>query len=485
MNTFKKLLISLVILILLSLFFLIVSYNEKIDNADITRKQLDVLEFLDLFTATNTDERLAKLQADHNNKAWLHLAQYHAEISSNTAYQLGIYFLNNQDLNSAILWFQSAVRQQHIEARLALSIVYFDLQKYSEIQPLLLSIISNEKALALLYRLALYQGNLSFIDTYKSKLRQSENTALYKELEQYSVFNHNKDALQNNNVISINLKSTSALTSNCSVDVQLFATNLAGLRHGRALISSFEQHKLSKYICLQAPKYIPTQAVNCQHSVVEKISCNASVWLTRKDITTRYIGLIVEQGKANVDNGIMYIDQNDTFDVLVHELSHFIGFVDEYPLPKQHQKCQQVQGEAFSHNLVVLSESYQGNKKSLRESILSQIPWRSLIKDTTPILSKSEQGWQLATPKAHQDDIGLFIADTCLNGSNVQAFKPISGRTKLEYFELALPEIYVNLFLLAPRHYLMPSYHYNISQNLVEKGEFSDAIKVLQVTLFD
>jgi hypothetical protein len=483
MNTFKKLLLSLVIFILLSLLFLIVSYNENIDNADITRKQLYVLESLDLFTSTNTDERLARLQAEDNNKAWLHLAQYHAEISANTAHQLGIYFLKNQDVNSAILWFQSAVRQQNIDARIALSTVYFDLQQYSEIHPLLLPIISNEKALALLYRLALYQGNLSFIDTYKSKLSESGNTALFKELEQYSVFSHNEAALQNNKVTSINFKSTSA--SSCSVDVQLFATNLAGLRHGRALISSFEQHQLSKYICLQAPKYIPTQAVNCQHSVVEKISCNASVWLTRKDITARYIGLIVEQGKANVDNGIMYIDQNDTFNVLVHELSHFIGFVDEYPLPKQHQKCQQVQGEAFSHNLVVLSESYQGNKKSLRESILSQVPWRSLIKDSTPILSKREQGWQLATPKAHQDEIGLFIADTCLNGSNVQAYKPVAGRTKLEYFELALPEIYINLFLLAPRHYLMPSYHYNISQNLVEKGKFSDAIEVLQETIFD
>ena len=117
--------------------------------------------------------------------------------------------------------------------------------------------------------------------------------------------------------------------------------------------------------------------------------------------------------------------------------------------------------------------------------ILSQIPWRDLIKDSTPILSQGNNGWQLATPREFNDQVGVFEADTCFYSSHVQAFKPIARRTKLEYFELTFPEIYERIFLLAPRQYLMPSYHYNISQDLVEQGELSDAIEVLQTTLFD
>ena len=79
----------------------------------------------------------------------------------------------------------------------------------------------------------------------------------------------------------------------------------------------------------------------------------------------------------------------------------------------------------------------------------------------------------------------MFSADTCRHRDDLQAFKPIAERTKLEYFELDFPDVYESTMRLAPREYLMPSYHYNISKNLVERGEFSEAIEVLQLTLFD
>ena len=481
MKAFKKLLISLVILLLLSLFFLTLSYIEKLNTAEITRHELSALESLDFFTATDTDERLAQLRTNDNIKSWVHLAQLHAHKSPNAAYQLGQYLLSTGNKRSAILWFKTAIRQQHIDARLALANIYFDTQQYLAIKPLLLPVITNEKALLALYKLALYQGDLLFINSYKNKLAHGANAEFYQELVQYSVFEDLNEFGLNNKTIS---KNTSPAPT-CLVDVQLFSTNLTGLRHAGSLISSYGEHRMSKYICLTQAKYIPSQAVKCQHEVTEKITCDASLWLTRKDITARYIGLIVEQGKANVDHGIMYLDQNDDLDVLIHELSHFIGFVDEYPLPKQHQKCQQVQETPFAHNLVVLDKNYQGNRQALRENILSQVPWRSLIKGTTPILSQGKNGWRLATPDTFNGEVGMYSADACLHNRYVQAYKPIARRTKLEYFELALPEIYEGLLMLAPREFLMPSYHYNISQDLVEQGELSGAIEVLQSTLFD
>ncbi|ASP49243.1 hypothetical protein [Cognaticolwellia beringensis] len=466
---FKNILISLVIVILLSLFLFIADYRDKISNAEITRQQLSLLEILD--PLTDTDERLAQLLKNGNEQAWIHLAKHHANESASTAFQLGEYYLKQKQVSAAQLWYQLAIRQHHVTARLALANSYFDQHQYADIKSLLLPILNNEKALALLYKLALQQGDLSFIQAYKSKLAHGDNAGLFNELEQFSVF-------------SQNVRHKSEHNTACSIDVQLFATNLAGLRHGKQLTLAFEGHKLAKYICVLTPKYIPAEVVNCQHQPTDKIRCNASKWLQRSDINSRYLGVIVEQGSANVDNGIMYIDQQDNLDVLVHELSHFIGFVDEYPLPKQHQKCQQFQQTPFAHNLVVLDKYYQGERGNLRESILLQLPWRSLVKDSTPILSNHPQGWQLGTPVEHNNEIGLFTTNSCNSKRDTQAFKPLAHRTKLEYFELDFPDIYLNIMKLDPKRYLMPSYHFNISRDLVGQGKYIKASEVLQVTLF-
>lgn len=475
----KKLFISLVIAILLSLFFFIAEYRHKIEQATITRQQLSLLEILDIFT--DTDERLAQLLTSGNRQAWLHLAKHHGDTSADTAYQLGKYFQADKQTKLAKLWYQVAIRQQHVAARLTLANIYFKQQQYADIKPLLLPIISNSTALAQLYVLALHQGDLAFIQEYKSNLAQADNIELYRELKRFSVFNSTLVQSQSEQKDTRNIRQNNA----CDLDVQLFATSLKGLRHGRQLMSAFEHHSLAKYICLRTPKYITADAINCQHLATEQITCNASVWIKRKDISARYLGVIVERGGANVDSGIMYIDQQDNVEVLVHELSHLIGFVDEYPLPSQHQKCQQFQQMPFAHNLVVLSDYYQGSREALRASILLQVPWRSLIKDSTPILSKHQQGWALATPQAYQDEIGLFTSATCNAQDKIQAFKPLAQRTTLEYFELDFPKVYADIMALAPKHYLMPSYHFNVSRDLAEQGEYNKAREILQVTLFE
>ena len=256
--------------------------------------------------------------------------------------------------------------------------------------------------------------------------------------------------------------------------MQFFATNLSGFRHGKQLIAQFQQHKLSKTFCLQTPKYISVQQVNCQHSKNDRITCKASVWGTRSDIKSRYIGLIVEQGGANVDNGIMYIDQQDNVNVLAHELSHLIGFIDEYPLPEQHQKCARNQIDPFSYNVVTLEKTYYGERADIRKRILAQLPWGSLIKLSTPILSKvkststlnSKDVWVLNTPKAYQKELGLYSTHSCDKNANVQAFKPYYARTQLEYFELAFPQEYLNIMSLAPKRFLMPSYQFNVNRDV-------------------
>lgn len=471
----KKLSISLVFFILLSFFITTALYRENIVNATINHQQLSFLENFDFFN--NTDQRLAQLKTSKKFNAWLHLAKLHGNSSAKTAYQLAEYYYANNKPEDAHLWYRSAVRQHHVKARIKLANIYFDQQRYNEAKVLLTPVLNNPKALTVAYKLAIQQGDITFIESYKNSLATSENIAFYQELLSFSVFS-NKQEQQN-------LKLLANYNDTCLIDIELFATNLAGLRHGSKLISSFNSHPFAELICLSPPKYISAKVLQCQHEEDEKIACNTDVWAKRTNINARYIGVILQSGRANVDNGIMYLDQGDNLNVFVHEVSHFLGFVDEYPLPMKHQKCQQAQKVPFSHNIVVIDAEQNGNREQIRKRILAQVPWRSLIKDTTPVLTRQLQGWKVATPQAYNHEVGLFAANTCNKQDSTQAFKPIYARTQLEYFELKLPVLYLNIIKLAPKSYLMPSYHFNISRDLAKQGEIEQAKDMLKNILFD
>ena len=458
---------SLVILLLLSSFFLVRFGHQNITQATISSQQLALVDTLEFYT--DKDKRLNDLLATDNRSAWLHLAKLYAKEHRFLAYQIGDYYLSIKDSKSAVLWLQESVRHNDKRANFSLANYYYRNRQYQKVSALLLPIIEDERALVLLSKLALRDGDINFINEFEVVLSAIKNQHFYDELKSYSVFDTNEKKI----------------TRQCDIDVQLFATNLSTLRHAKLLVDQFKEKALARYICLYSPKYMPKQQLNCQHSPNEKISCKANAWSSRDDISSRYIGVIVEQGGANVDNGIMYLDKQDDINVLTHELTHFLGFIDEYSLPVNHSKCQSAQKDTFSHNVVVLTENYHGKRAEIRARIIAQLPWAHLIKSSTPILTRVNNSWKLTTPKLFADEVGVFPAKTCDNKANKQAFKPIVSRTKLEYFELALPNSYIDILKLAPKKYLMPSYHFNVSRDLAEQGEYKKAREILQTTLFD
>lgn len=481
----QRLLMSLIIL--LSSFFLLYAYSlthlqDKITQASISPNQLKILDVIEPFITP--EQRLSNLLVINNRQAWLNLAKIYAQHKAEIAYQLAQYYINQGQEKSAVVWYQQAIRQHHKTAAIALAQYYFSIGQYQDIKALLLPLINNIDALVILYKLAIQLGDIAFISQYQHQLKNSAYVDFYNELLEFSVFNLAQQEHQQLNkklMSQLNSKPNSKTAekknnklAQCYVKVELFATNLDGFRHGKKLITQFKQHKLSNFICLNTPKYIPAQHVNCQHSQQERISCTASVWATRNDINSRYIGLIVEQGGANVDNGIMYIDQHDEVNVLAHELSHLIGFIDEYPLPKQHLKCSINQNKPFSHNVVTLEKYHYGEKSTVRKRILAQLPWGKLIKDSTPILLKNnakvistnKKHWMLQTPKTFQQEIGLYKTHSCDKNPYVQAFKPYYKRTQLEYYELDFPQEYIDIMSLAPKKFLMPSYIFNVNREL-------------------
>ncbi|WP_416305086.1 hypothetical protein [Neptunicella sp. SCSIO 80796] len=145
------------------------------------------------------------------------------------------------------------------------------------------------------------------------------------------------------------------------------------------------------------------------------------------------------QGKANVNNGIMYLDQHDTYQVFVHELAHFAGFVDEYPL-----------STALAQQVCSLDNQ------------LPNLVIKDVKKTQTPTLPNR---WQDVSPAQ------MVKARTCDN-TRFQAYKPVSDFTFMEFYdEGTVPGLYLSLWQqqLATSNGILPAY-INLAQAAEQSG---------------
>ena len=227
----------------------------------------------------------------------------------------------------------------------------------------------------------------------------------------------------------------------------------------------------------------------CKTESDKAIQCDEANWHSiANSVESRYLGLMLEQGGANVHLGMMYFDSQDNIDVFSHEISHLLGFVDEYPLAKYHQKCQQPQLQPFSHNIVVLKSVHHGARKKVRKKILKTIPWAKHISEKTPILQRvlgKELTWQLGTPENQKGQTGVFVAESCdnsvaANKLNFRAYKPLTKRTQLRYFSSYFPDEYLAMLGEPSDVFLMPSFHYNIALAFYQQGNISEAKRWLE-----
>lgn len=415
---------------------------------------------------------------------WLSNSQKLAREQGDIAAKLAEFYLAEANVEQAIIWYKKAISLNYLPARLSLASLYFSNEDYQQVKRYLINSEQlTEQATLLLVKSLIAIGELAELPALIPQLRRSEQgRVLLEKLFIYRVISGDMAdsdirALLAARYLLLNRKKD---TENCVVSLQLFATTVADLAYAEQLITAFTSHQLQASICLAVPRYIAKIRLKCADKTTQAIRCEESSWRElADDIDSRYIGVILPKGGANVHLGIMYLDRHDTVDVFAHEISHLLGFVDEYPLPPEHEKCSQVQDRPFAHNIVVLNKSYQGDRNSLRKQLLAQIPWHKYIKASTPIFQANGDTWLLGTPDDFRYDVGVFPADTCQSNS-FSAFKPLKVTTQLRYFEEGFPTQYADFFTHAPFNYLMPSFHYNIAFALFNQHEITLASWWLQ-----
>ena len=407
-----------------------------------------------------------------HSEQWLKLAKTLAKTQGEVAYQLAVYYQYKPEL--AIFWYKSAIRLNSLEASTALAQHYFQqgkLIKAAEVLanlPIELLEKSNVAPIVLKVNIAINQGRVADVEGLINKYTQqlqitAAGRLLLADIQKYQVQFNDSQALK-----------SSQLTLSCDNSIQLFATNFNHLKHLENIVLDLQKQALNNSVCFSPVRYMPINALDCSNEQGSTIHCDELNWqLWASAINTRYVGIMLPRGGANVHLGILYFDAQDTVDVVAHEISHLLGFVDEYPLVAEHVKCQAPQKEPFSQNISVLKNSYQGGQKEVRAKVLKQLAWAKYIKKSTPILHSvtgmnGKHYWQLGTPEEFKHKIGVFNVPTC-NDSNYKpsgdfsAFKALSHGTKLQYFALRFPELYLLLLQENSTQYRMPSFHYNIA----------------------
>ena len=469
-NPFRKKIVlfitmSLTVLLPSGSFFLSSYLEKKIAVDDIKPAQLELAIALKLETAYQYI--LATTQYGSTN--WQKYQQLLANKNAEHAYQLATFYQEQHDENQAEFWYQQASQQQHHGAKLALAKKLIKQQKGQQAETLLAELPEHQPTLVLRIDNALRQGDLSGVASLLTKLHQLNN-----EHELFAIFGHFSildllPSVQSGGYIATKISEKPVLA--CKNSVQFFATNLGDLAYIESLLAQFQKHPLAEFFCFAIPKYQPLAQLNCQHGNEQAILCDESYWGKQAEsIDSRYIGVLLPKGGANVHLGIVYLDHEDNVLVLAHELAHLLGFVDEYPLAKNHQACQQVPLKPFANNVAVLVDKYQGAPAVLREKILESLPWAKQIKSTTPIIQSSGSGWILGTPKSHQEEVGVFKSDTC-ELSTITAYKPLYNRTIMQSFEAKFPATYQAIFKTSSQRYIMPSFEYNIALANFQAGD--------------
>ncbi|GGD68112.1 hypothetical protein GCM10011357_23980 [Lacimicrobium alkaliphilum] len=235
----------------------------------------------------------------------------------------------------------------------------------------------------------------------------------------------------------------------CAMHIQPVVTSLENMRQLMSLAEEFHDDKrLSDLpVCLLRPIWLSDNQLNCDANWQgnRRLGCDAAKLAELPlDDELSHILVLAPQGKANVHNGIMYLDLTDSYSVFVHELAHFAGFVDEYPLSSE------LAGQMCHPNLQPPNLIYTLSEEELAQKVDK---WRQANVD-----------WELAKSR------------TC-NNHPLQAYKASSRLTFMEYHDQAyIPPVYLALWKqrLNRKHYLLPA-HINIAQALEQQGKFEQA----------
>jgi hypothetical protein len=293
-----------------------------------------------------------------------------------------------------------------------------------------------------LWRDKKYQQSAQVFSSLRTKKLNAELQSL-TGLYQYhtTAFNKNRN--------SDFMQQLSALPDNCQQKLLFVTPDIDSLVQAEYFRSRFEQDsRLSSLpICIYDMTWFDPLEIICEDNWQQsgRLGCQLlSLAEKLKRLPFTHLVMFAKKGKANVHNGIMFLDRQDSYDVFIHELAHFSGFIDEYPL-----------------------------SQSLAKRVCAGVDAPNIVFKQIDKLDADRQYWESLGLQVNTD---IFAARTCDNHST-QAFKASNQLTFMEYHDTGFIP---NHYLIAWQRQLhktpnLPSAHINFAQLYEQSNNFSES----------
>ena len=450
---------------------------------------------------------LTKLAIDSNDAYWLGLA---GELGSSTA----LYYaaMRSENPTEIKLWLKNSAEMGHAQSQFEYALLQTAnddkrlwMQKSAEAgyRPAIISMAKytfeshdNSDAIIWLEKAASFDASSAFkLANLYWKQDKIEESTLYFDKAAEQNFGPARTALQvieQHKMKSLaSLAEVAAQAPSCAQTIQFVATTLVSFIQAMGFQEQFEKDKrlADLPLCVLPPIWLEKNSLACSSNFDNEARLGCDLYpLSRLKTPLSFSHMVVfaEQGKANVNNGVMFLDQTDTYSVFVHELAHFAGFVDEYALPESlaEYHCSknvapnlllsplsavfQIESEADSQNLtsileedpiksakvkqppsVELTISENREDQKLADSVGEEtIPSRYLPLDRA-------NTWKAALDAHNQLQVlesnhpvlhHIARSRTCKN-TQYESFKPTQQMTFLEYHEVPnIPRVYRTLW---------------------------------------
>ena len=233
-------------------------------------------------------------------------------------------------------WLVRAASQNYVPAQAALADWYLLHGQQQLAKPLLAATATLDMQSAFKYaRLLWDEGEFSEAKQHFSFAANKGHLQAEKALEAINLYTPYSIEQALKQSPSFNWESE----EKCLQRIQPFATSLATIMRAHSLYNSFNSDKRLQNlsICLAPPIWLKSDVLSCdpdyKNAGILGCSITPLASIAKKQKFSHAV-VVAEQGKANVQNGVMYLDISDAYSVFVHELAHFAGFADEYPIGK-------------------------------------------------------------------------------------------------------------------------------------------------------
>lgn len=151
---------------------------------------------------------------------------------------------------------------------------------------------------------------------------------------------------------------------------------------------------------------------------------------------------ITDNGIANARSTQLYLPAKASFEVVVHELAHWFGLADEYPMSADLAELFCSGRYRFEAQNVIITDS-ENLSEAEYQQLRQRLPWRQQLEQ--PIAREHQDGtYTLGSADASQT--GLFAAQTCQQVQGYFAWKPVASVTFMEQHDIgSIPPLYIDL----------------------------------------